>query len=275
VEANYRASDTARWTAAARAKETAREDRLFDDPYADALAGDLGRRALEASERASGGDNPYLPVRTRWFDDLVGAQADRVGQVVMLGAGFDTRAMRLALPEALHWFELDAAEVFATKEPILADIGANPSCLRFVVAADLRTDWSERLGAAGFERGRATLWVAEGLFFYLDAVAVAGLLRRANELSGEGSMFAADLFGTGLLRRRDWGAEPPFCSDEPAALFSRAGWSKVQIAEPWQDPTVLHRLPSRETATGSALDSSDRSWFVLAHCLAASGTRRP
>ena len=37
---------TARWTAAARAQESARTDRLFDDPLAAILAGDLGRAVL-------------------------------------------------------------------------------------------------------------------------------------------------------------------------------------------------------------------------------------
>ena len=62
-------SGTAHWIAAARARESERADRLFDDPYAAVLAGDRGRAALAASEGASGSENEFLPVRTRFFDD--------------------------------------------------------------------------------------------------------------------------------------------------------------------------------------------------------------
>src|SRR6266699_6751320 len=91
---------TAYWIAAARARETARPDRLFEDPYAAALAGDRGRRMLERAEAPTGRPNPFLPIRTRHFDDVLVAEAgrDRPGQVVLLGAGLDTRGFRLPLP---------------------------------------------------------------------------------------------------------------------------------------------------------------------------------
>src|SRR6185369_6428060 len=85
-------NSSAYWIAAARARESERPDRLFHDPYAAGLAGARGVAIMQASERASGGENPYLPVRTRWFDDVIGAAlAVGVDQVVMLGAGLDTR----------------------------------------------------------------------------------------------------------------------------------------------------------------------------------------
>jgi methyltransferase (TIGR00027 family) len=115
---------TACWTAAARAKETARSDRLFDDPYPASLAGVVGERVLEASELASGGENRYLSVRSYWFDQIVEAHASRVSQVVNLGAGFDTRPFRLTLPPSLRWFETDLPGVFDRKEPALGDLRA-------------------------------------------------------------------------------------------------------------------------------------------------------
>jgi O-methyltransferase involved in polyketide biosynthesis len=66
---------TARWIAAVRERESARPDRLFDDPWAGALAGDPGRLAMEASERASGGRNDFIPIRTRFFEDLISNQS--------------------------------------------------------------------------------------------------------------------------------------------------------------------------------------------------------
>ena len=87
---------TAHWIAAARARESERADRLFDDPHAAVLAGRRGRAALVASEGATGGENEFLPIRTRFFDDVLRTAVDRLEQVVLLGAGLDTRAFRLA-----------------------------------------------------------------------------------------------------------------------------------------------------------------------------------
>jgi methyltransferase (TIGR00027 family) len=256
---------TAHWTAAARARETAREDRLFDDPYAAALAGEIGWRVLEASELASGGENPYLPVRTRWFDAVVLAQADRLDQIVLLGAGFDARAFRLSLPRSTRWFELDLPEVFADKEPALASLAAEPACDRLVVASSLTGRWSEDLVAAGFDIARPTLWLAEGLFVYFDAATVARLLDDATLLSQQGSVFAADIFGTGLLRLRDWGSRPPYCSDDPTGLFERAGWPDVRVELPGNEPASAERLRSA-TLPSEAADPApaNRAWFVVA-----------
>jgi O-methyltransferase involved in polyketide biosynthesis len=53
------------WIAAVRARETERNDRLFNDPYARDLAGQRGFATMAASERASGGENAFIPVRVR------------------------------------------------------------------------------------------------------------------------------------------------------------------------------------------------------------------
>lgn len=71
-------STTAAWIAAARARESARPDALCRDPWAAGLAGERGRTALARSEAAGGGENVFLPVRTRHFEDaLVDAVARR------------------------------------------------------------------------------------------------------------------------------------------------------------------------------------------------------
>lgn len=81
-------------TAAARAVESRRPDRLFDDPFAATLAGKEGFALKERVEKAlhMEGGNPFLPIRTRFFDDfllqMVGDAT--IGQVVLIAAGMDT-----------------------------------------------------------------------------------------------------------------------------------------------------------------------------------------
>jgi O-methyltransferase involved in polyketide biosynthesis len=64
---------TSRWVAAARARESDRLDRLFDDPLAAALAGSEGFAWLDHMDRAQpwGGPALYVVVSTRFFDDFL------------------------------------------------------------------------------------------------------------------------------------------------------------------------------------------------------------
>ena len=89
---------TSRWMAAARARESERADRLFDDPLAAALAGPEGFAWLERMESAARSDSPgvHPAIRTRFFDDFLLDACRRSGvrQVVFAAAGLDTRAFR-------------------------------------------------------------------------------------------------------------------------------------------------------------------------------------
>jgi methyltransferase (TIGR00027 family) len=239
------------WIAAVRARETERQDRLFADPYARDLAGQRGLAVMAASERASGGENAFIPVRVRWFDDLIVRGAVRARQVVLLGAGLDTRAYRLSLPAGLDWYEVDRHEVLSAKDVVLA--GAVASCRRHVVAADVGGDWGSALLDAGFDHSARTLWIAEGLFFYMAEEAVIEMLRGAARMCGPGSQLAADVVSaTGLdspLMRpyRAWcvrnGAPPPFGTDDPLALFTAGGWHPGHVTAPGAPDANYGRLP--------------------------------
>jgi methyltransferase (TIGR00027 family) len=242
------------WIAAVRARETERHDRLFEDPFARDLAGQRGFSMMAASERASGGENAFIPVRVRWFDDLaVATTASGVRQVVLLGAGLDTRPHRLDLPADVDWYELDREEVFADKEPVLA--GATPRCRRRTVVGDLMDDWVASLIDAGFDERRQTLWLAEGLFFYLTEERIMAILRTAARLCAPPSLFAADVIGTAGLDSpvmrpyRDWcadnGVPPPFGADDPTALLRAGGWHPAHVTAPGAADANYGRLPSQ------------------------------
>lgn len=236
---------TGRWIAAARALESTRPDRLFDDPWASALAGEAGKAALAAAPY-----NPFLPVRTRYFDDRILAAAGDCTQVVLLGAGLDTRAFRLPLPATSVLYEVDYPEALDGKNAVL---GLTPaSCVRRTVAADLTGPWIPALLASGFDPALRTVWVAEGLFYYLTAAAAESVIRTAARVSAHGSTFVADIFGTGLLglpsmapvvsARRKAGRELPFCTDMPAELLRHGGWERCRIVSPGQPGANFDRL---------------------------------
>ncbi|MDT3396291.1 SAM-dependent methyltransferase [Streptomyces sp. B1866] len=193
-------SRTALGVAILRARESAREDRLFEDPYArgfaDAAPEAVPEAALPEDGQAERGAPESLGavfygqivLRTRVFDDyLLDAAGSGCAQVVLLAAGLDTRAFRLAWPPGLRLFELDLPELFAFKEEVLRGQGTRPRCERTVVPADLREDWPAALVAAGFRPDAPTAWLAEGLLAYLSAEEAERLLTGVGSLSAPGS----------------------------------------------------------------------------------------
>jgi methyltransferase (TIGR00027 family) len=185
-------SRTAVMTAALRATETARPDRLFTDPLASAFVA----AAREPVVQLPPGASEFAAIRTRFFDDeALAAGAAGIRQVVLLAAGFDTRAFRLPWPAGVRLFELDLPETFAVKEPVLRDGGAVPRAVRTVVPVDLRADWSGALDAAGFVATEPTGWLAEGLLPYLDGADRDRLLALVTAGSADGSRFAFDQLG--------------------------------------------------------------------------------
>lgn len=215
---------TALGVAVVRARESLREDRLFDDPYAqrflDAAPGAFPERPTteepaEGAVEGAAGLGPLASLgaafachgvlRTRFFDDyLLAATAAGCTQVVLLAAGLDTRALRLPWPGEVTVYELDLPEVFAFKEAVLAGCEAAPAPARRTVPVDLRGEWTGELVAAGFERAAATAWLAEGLLLYLTAGECARLLTGVGELSTPGSRLAFEhggIAGPALLAR--------------------------------------------------------------------------
>ncbi|WP_405884306.1 SAM-dependent methyltransferase [Streptomyces sp. NBC_01384] len=186
-------SETALWTVRMRAQESARADALFDDRLA---AEFLDAAGVAGAPPGAGALQKVLPdwlaVRTRFFDDhLLATTREGRAQVVLLGAGLDTRAFRLAWPAGTHVFEVDLPAVQAFKERIIE--GRTPdTARRTTVAADLLGDWRGALLAAGFDPARPTAWLCEGLLFYLAPEAVERLIGTVSELSAPGSTLGAE-----------------------------------------------------------------------------------
>ncbi|RCV51917.1 SAM-dependent methyltransferase [Marinitenerispora sediminis] len=187
-------STTALVIASARATESERADRLFRDPLAAGfLAAATGEGPVPALETVRHPMEHYFAIRTRLFDDyLLRACARGCGQVVVLGAGLDTRAFRLPWPAGVRLFELDLPHVFGFKEPVVAAAGAVPACERVTVPADLGGDWAAALRAAGLRPDLPTAWLIEGVLCYLDSAQAERVLAEATRLSAPGSWIAGE-----------------------------------------------------------------------------------
>lgn len=189
-------SATAVGVALIRERESLRPDSLYADPLASAFV-EEARTVYPADEwrRIEELVEPFYEGRTvgvRVVDDRVREWISAgCRQLVILGAGLDTRAFRLRLPWTLRVFEVDLPELFAFKESVLARVGARPRCPRFVVPADLRGDWVAPLRAAGFDAAVPSAWLDEGVLGYLTRSAARAVATSISELSASGSRFSA------------------------------------------------------------------------------------
>ncbi|MFI5267868.1 MAG: SAM-dependent methyltransferase [Chloroflexota bacterium] len=193
---------TALLVARARATESRRSDRLFDDPLARDFVAAAGQALPDAEHAALPSlthtdvdrwRTDYVAIRTRFCDDyLIEACVTGCRQVALLAAGLDTRAFRLPWPQGVRLFEVDLPDVFSFKERVLAERGLAPACQRVVAPADLREDWPAALRSAGFRVAEPTAWLVEGLLMYLMEKERDRLLDRVGELSSPGSRLALD-----------------------------------------------------------------------------------
>ncbi|MGQ4513275.1 SAM-dependent methyltransferase [Streptomyces sp. DW26H14] len=195
---------TALMVAAARAIETGRQDALVADAYAEHFVRAAPASAhwpVDVRDVTGGESNPlwgglgrYFGLRTRVLDDhLLAAVAAGARQMVLLGAGLDSRAYRLDWPAGLVVFEMDQEEVLAFKDEVLTGLAAVPGVTRVSLAADLRHDWTGVLTGAGFDPAAPTAWLAEGLLLYLPARAERRLVRAVAALSAPGSTLAYEI----------------------------------------------------------------------------------
>jgi methyltransferase (TIGR00027 family) len=255
---------TSRWIAAARERESRRPDRLFDDPLAGLLAGDEGRATMASIEAASGvADNPYLTIRTRFLDDfLVEAMRDDLRQIVILAAGMDARAFRLAWPPGTVVFEVERGEVLDHKRAVLAEAQVPPPRARRVeIRADLRGDYRASLRSAGYSESQPTAFLLEGLLPYLlDETTALSILSGVAAIAAPDSRLALDMIGQSFLHSpfmkrhldhlRALGVPWQFGDDDPEGLLSRAGFTEVAVRQPgevghgrWPHPTVPRSVP--------------------------------
>lgn len=244
-------SDTARWVAVYRARESDRSDATCRDPFARALAGERGEQiaaALPFLEESSWA----WTARTYLVDKYIvsGVKDGGVDQVVNLAAGLDARPYRMDVPSTLRWVEVDLPGILDYKAQVLAD--AKPVCALERVRLDLSNEDARR---GLFQRlGREsthTLVIAEGLLIYLMRDDVRLLAR---DLAAVPSFrhWLVDICSPGLLQMmmermgdlvRQAGAPYLFAPPEGPAFFEQGGWKAVDVRSLLKTARRLDRLP--------------------------------
>jgi methyltransferase (TIGR00027 family) len=145
----------------------------------------------------------YVIARTKYFDEAFSAALSQgFDQIVILGAGFDSRAIRFGdLNSGTIVFELDAP--ITQQEKLKAYESKKftiPKGLVFVPIDFNKERLEDKLNRAGFVAGKKTLFMLEGVTMYLSKDAVEGALRFISESSGKGSLIVFDHIYGGVLR---------------------------------------------------------------------------
>lgn len=238
------ASRTAVMVAAYRGRATAKPDKLCDDPFAAELAGEEGLALAERYDVAFAHTELWIALRTLVLDAQVRSRiADGVRQVVLLGAGLDTRAARLA-HDGVRFFEVDQPASQADKRARLSRLAAYPVEAATYVPCDFeRNDFLERLAAGGFDATSAALFLWEGVTYYLAEAAVRATLRRLATGTAPRSVVVFDYvrkrFAHGELRDGDADArahvaelgEPIlFGTDDMLPIVHEAGFRRLRLA---------------------------------------------
>lgn len=185
----------------------------------------------------------FVLVRERYIDDFLQERLrEGLDQVVILGAGFDTRAYRIAGIEKTRVFEVDHPATQADKlQRLQKVVNPLPAHVSFVAVDFNSQTLADRLRASGYDEDGETLFIWQGVTMYLTPKGVDGTLAFIAGRSGPGSAVIFDYFYTETLRRmkatkgilRLIGERLTFGIDEGqiVSFLSRRGCREVHSAD--------------------------------------------
>jgi methyltransferase (TIGR00027 family) len=233
-----RPSGSAESVAAARAHLTRRG--IVDDVYAERFVRPAKRIALDRLGWLPGPARgiSWIAARTHFFDDLITESLDGgIRQVVIVAAGYDARAWRLAR-EGVRFIEVDHPATQARKKAL-----APPGGPKYI-AADLSVQRLSDALASHLMTSEPMVLICEGLTYYLVESEVRSLLTQAAEGAAEGSQFGVDFATTQAVPLRwrlalaatrlwhRWTREPlrfQLHSHDAAAFLAETGWNAAEV----------------------------------------------
>ena len=259
-------SKTAFYCCGVRMQDAERENPVCGDIYAKAFMNEDGLRILEKFKDETRPNSSNV-ARHRIVDDLLrqelAAHSDL--RVVIIGAGFDSRAYRL---KGGTWIELDEPQVIAYKNERLP-VSDCPNELHRV-AIDFATDSLEDKLAPFVDRGGPVVVVVEGVFMYLEQQAIEQLLKTLRRLFPQHKLICDlmkrkffEKYGRTIHEKlTGMGATFKFTADNPEEIFVQNGYERVdQISmvvkstefEGRKIPKILFRTFLRTLASGYAI----------------------
>jgi methyltransferase (TIGR00027 family) len=191
----------AKGIAAIRAVESMKPEgeRLFYDPYAKGFAGRslvwINKFFMGYAKRAGPGLWEFIVSRVRYIDDfLQKCIREGIQQLVILGAGYDSRAYRIEeLKKGIKVFEVDRPAAMKDKKAKLEKIfGKLPDHVKYVPVDFDKESLEEQLIENGYDKNLKTLFILEGVTYYISQETADNILSFVAKKSGEESSIIFD-----------------------------------------------------------------------------------
>lgn len=177
-----------------------------------------------------------IVIRTRYFDDFPGriTNQEGIGQVVLMAAGLDARAFRLAWVKETRLYELDQPSVLTYKDQLLRSGGQHPRYEQQTIGVDLTTSWTEALIKSGFDPHRRII---------------------------NGAMLTSALTRTWVEMQADAGAPWIGTMDDPVAFLGQRGW-QARLTQAGAEDANYGRWPFPVIPT--TMPDMPHNWHVTA-----------
>lgn len=231
------------------------------------------RLLIRATERSGPGLWANLTCRKRYIGDRLTHALPAVDAVVVLGAGLDTLAYRLARHSAIPVFEVDLPVNIERKRSVVRSaLGTVPDSVHLVPVNFERDDLATELARHGHDGAHRTFFVWEGVTQYLSAEGVRSTFQflgsaapgsrlaftyvRSDFVDGTNRYGAESLYRRFRIRSRLWqfGLDP----GEVASFIEPYGWQLIEQAGP--DYLTEHYI----APAGRKLTASQVEWTAYA-----------
>lgn len=235
--------------------------------------GALRRAVIAASERSGPGLWASLACRKRYIDERLSDPVTEIDAVVVLGAGMDTRAYRIARHSDMAVFEVDQRLNIDRKTAVVRRVlGAVPPSVHLVAVDFERDELMPALAAHGYNTSARTFFIWEGVTQYLAPEAVRATLGqlaaaapgsrlvftyvRQDFIEGTERYGAEAVYRRFRVRSQLW--KTGLVPEQVGDLLAEYGWRLVEQAGPsYYRDTYIH-------PAGRALAASPLEWVVLA-----------
>lgn len=232
------------------------------------------RAMITASERSVPGSWASLLCRKRYADDQLRDALDAgIKQVVLLGAGFDTRSVRLVAPRGASAYEVDLpANADAKRRRLTTIFGRLPDRVQLVPIDFEHDDLLQTLTGSGFDPGAPAIFVWEAVTQYLTELGVRSTLESIKRVAPESRLIftyilkdlidgtdrhgADELYRRFVIKQRIWrfGLDPA----EVASLLAPYGWAVISDVGP-DDYTERYLRPAGREMPVMAIERFVRS----------------
>jgi len=137
--------------------------------------------------------------RTIYFDNIINKSKNEAEQLVIMGAGLDTRAYGDLKESNLKFFELDQAATQRFKIEHLKKAAIDTSNVSYAEVDFSADRWYERLEKVGYDPGKKSIFLWEGVTLYLSEKDVRNTLTEIKEHSAPGSLVVADFYAKSFV----------------------------------------------------------------------------